>query len=415
MRAQTLHRVVKRGPRRTMIAASAMMLLLASCGSDEPTGEPAETVEGEEAASSDEPEVPESSSTESADDTEDEGEATSETSNFYEGKTITILVPAAPGGGADSQAQLHAKAFEDHVPGSPDVEIEYREGAGGMEAGQQFASYPDHSDGTQLIHVNFNMLGAWLMGEEAVAWDQQTLQPIGAIPSTHLWGINVEETGYEQPADLLEPDVPLRFGGRAPNTLHVGDVLMMEVLGIHDDVQKIWGYSGSGEYALAFEQGESNLFSMSTGGWLSRMDMLAPEGEARQILTLGYARGGEVVRDNAHPDVPTYVEFYEELYGEEPSGEIFEAAFAATQARTWANAVSLHGDAPQEAVDTLRQAYIDASEDPEWMAMKEELIGPGDVNVGDAVIEQAEDAQNLDPEILTFMQEWIAEHYPDMV
>ena len=54
--------------------------------------------------------------------------------NFYQGKTVKVIVGSAPGGGYDQWARLMAQHIGKHIPGNPTVVVQNMPGAGGAVA-----------------------------------------------------------------------------------------------------------------------------------------------------------------------------------------------------------------------------------------------------------------------------------------
>src|SRR5215472_2235745 len=54
--------------------------------------------------------------------------------DFYQGKTITILVGSSPGGGYDGDARMVARHLGRHIPGSPTIIVQNMPGARGLAA-----------------------------------------------------------------------------------------------------------------------------------------------------------------------------------------------------------------------------------------------------------------------------------------
>src|SRR5262245_28077626 len=52
--------------------------------------------------------------------------------DFFHGKTVTIYVGFAPGGGYDAYAQLLAPHMRRHIPGNPAVIVKHMPGAGSL-------------------------------------------------------------------------------------------------------------------------------------------------------------------------------------------------------------------------------------------------------------------------------------------
>src|SRR4051794_32884581 len=65
--------------------------------------------------------------------------------DFYAGKTLTIIVGYAPGGGFDQVARVLARHLPDHLPGSPAVVVQNMDGAGSLVAANYLysAAKPD--------------------------------------------------------------------------------------------------------------------------------------------------------------------------------------------------------------------------------------------------------------------------------
>ena len=55
-------------------------------------------------------------------------------SSFYEGKTVTIVVSYAPGGGYDFYSRLLSRHIGNHIPGKPTVIVQNMPGAAGIVA-----------------------------------------------------------------------------------------------------------------------------------------------------------------------------------------------------------------------------------------------------------------------------------------
>src|SRR3954467_15767982 len=54
--------------------------------------------------------------------------------DFYRGKTVTIVVGYAPGGGFDTIARGLARHLGNHLPGPPTIVVENMDGAGSLVA-----------------------------------------------------------------------------------------------------------------------------------------------------------------------------------------------------------------------------------------------------------------------------------------
>jgi tripartite-type tricarboxylate transporter receptor subunit TctC len=68
---------------------------------------------------------------------------------FYQGKTVTVMVGSPPSGSFDRYARLAASHIKRQIPGNPNMIIEHRSGGGGFRAvSQLYAKSP--RDGTVI-------------------------------------------------------------------------------------------------------------------------------------------------------------------------------------------------------------------------------------------------------------------------
>jgi len=72
--------------------------------------------------------------------------------DYFSGKTVTVEVGYAPGGGQDTNARVTAKYLGKHIPGNPQIVVENRTGSDGLIAGQYTFQQP--ADGLTMVLVN---------------------------------------------------------------------------------------------------------------------------------------------------------------------------------------------------------------------------------------------------------------------
>ena len=68
---------------------------------------------------------------------------------FYQGKTMTIMLGHPPGGSYDFYARLATNHIKRHIPGNPNIIVEHRPGGGGIRAVTQFYAQSPR-DGTVM-------------------------------------------------------------------------------------------------------------------------------------------------------------------------------------------------------------------------------------------------------------------------
>ena len=236
MRQTISHRRIGTG-----LAAAAASVLLVACGGGGGLGEE-EPAAGDAAA-------------------EDAGA-------FFDGKTITIIVPYNPGGGFDSFARLLEPHLEEELDGVQ-VTVENRPGGGGLiGANEVFLAEPD---GLTIGLINYpGAVFAETTGADGVEFTNSEwtfLARLGAINPIVYTG---ENSGYPDFQSMIDAEEPVRFGiGGVGSDAYYATVVMSEVLGFPAEI--IAGYPGGGEADAALLVGEVDASVGSADATLSRI------------------------------------------------------------------------------------------------------------------------------------------------
>jgi len=103
--------------------------------------------------------------------------------DFYRGKTVSIIVGFAAGGGYDITARVIGKHLGNHIPGNPNVIVENRPGAGSLvSANLTYKSL--RKDGTYIVTFNSQMVLQQLMGRQGIEFDGRHFNWLGSVSSS---------------------------------------------------------------------------------------------------------------------------------------------------------------------------------------------------------------------------------------
>ena len=101
------------------------------------------------------------------------------TSDFYRGKTVSIIVGSGAGGGFDTTARLVARHIGRHLPGAPTVIVVNMPGGGGLVAANHvFSAAP--KDGTAVGLFHEAQMMNQLTGGEGVGFDLRQFNWLGS-------------------------------------------------------------------------------------------------------------------------------------------------------------------------------------------------------------------------------------------
>lgn len=323
--------------------------------------------------------------------------AASTTDGDYAGETVEMMIPLAEGGGTDTWARFVATELTHEVPGSPGLAPVNDDGGEGILGTNHFMTSA-RSDGTEVLVSTASTVVPYLLDMPAVRYDFAHLRPIlangtGAVVYART------SAGVKGVADLVDRDRPLVFGGIAATSLDLTTLLAFDLLGA--DVRSTFGFEGRGPVNLALQRGEVDIDYQTTSSYGPAVEPLVEDGTAVPLFSLGQVdESGEIVRDPNFPDLPTVVEAYEELHGEQPDPEALEtyrAILALTY--TYQKALWVPEDTPDEALELLRSTAEEMGSDPEFEKAAAEVLGGYPIDASPDLAERIGAAYRVDDSV----------------
>ena len=328
---------------------------------------------------------------------------------FYEGETLEMLVPFGAGGGTDVFARFVAPYYNKHAAGQPAVQVVNVPGGGSVIGANEFVKLRKH-DGFNALVTSASTHFPYLLGEKEVQYDLREMKPVLGLPTGGVVYVS-PSTGITGPQDIGNAREKLVYAGISATGLDLVTLLSFEVLKM--DVQAILGYEGRGPSRVAFEQGESNVDYQTSSAYLTNVVPLVGNGTAVPLFSFGQLdENGNIVRDPAFPEIPSIKEFYEEAYGEEPSGVAWDAFKGfANAAFTVQKIVWLHSDAPEEAVQALAEASEAAVADPDFTEKGVDVLGGYTPYIGKNVEAAVNNMLAVSEEVKDWLRNFLADEY----
>lgn len=214
--------------------------------------------------------------------------------DFYKGKTLTLLLGYAPGGGYDANARVLAQHWGKFIPGHPTVIIQNMQGAGSMLAANYLYN-KGPKDGTMLGMFASQAALEPLYGNDEAKFDPTKYTWIGSMSQEvaycALWqGTPGAPSSFE---DLLTADKETIFGATAPNGItYQHPAVLKNLLGAK--IRIIPGYKGARETELAMEKGETGGICGIFGSSIrAQFKDDYQSGKLKPILQMGAKRSEE--------------------------------------------------------------------------------------------------------------------------
>jgi tripartite-type tricarboxylate transporter receptor subunit TctC len=182
--------------------------------------------------------------------------------NFFQGKTITIIVPYGAGGGVDTYARVVAPYLQKYIPGST-VEVKnITDGGGLIGKNQVFTAQPDG------LTLGFTPMSGALLAEwggvPGVKYKTADFSYIGRITADIHVMVASPQSGFTRLDDLMRAGkVRMGFTGVGSDDYYVA-LITANLLGYQVEPRK--DYLSSSDAGLACVKGEVDaiLFSESS-------------------------------------------------------------------------------------------------------------------------------------------------------
>src|SRR5438093_13576303 len=132
--------------------------------------------------------------------------------NFYEGKTIRLIVGFTAGGGYDAYTRTIGRHMGKHIPGNPVMIVENMPGAGSMiSANYTFkAAKPD---GLTIGHFIGGLFLQQLLGKPGIEFDSLKFEYIGVPAQDHFILSVSKSAGITHPDKWIASKQVVKFGG----------------------------------------------------------------------------------------------------------------------------------------------------------------------------------------------------------
>jgi tripartite-type tricarboxylate transporter receptor subunit TctC len=272
--------------------------------------------------------------------------------DYFRGKTISVVIPTAPGGGRTANATPLIERLGKNIPGNPQVVPRFMPGAGGSTGVNWLHSLAPR-DGTAIGTPLAGALMAQVTGEKSVQFDFSRMIWIGRTTDTGVVVYTWKRTGVVDLEGARKKE--LVVGATALGSSHaVIPIILNETIGTRFKV--IQGYASSAAINLAVERGEIDAAATTWDNLKNNHGAWVKSGDARVLTQVSLL----------------------------PTPDIGEVPLALNEARSEADRqllalVSSTADlgqsfvappgVPDRVVEILRRGFDATMKDPEYVAL----------------------------------------------
>ena len=221
-------------------------------------------------------------------------------SDFYAGRTLSLLAGFPPGGGYDTYVRVLARHYGRFIPGHPAVVPSNMPGAGSLLAANYlYAKAPN--DGLTLAMFAASAAMEPLLGNKSALFDATKFSWIGSM-SQDIAYCGVWQSPGAAEDGFLGHHLVERLGGATASIIYQHPLVLKNVLGAN--VRMIPGYPGTREVNLAMHRGEVNgVCGLYVSTIKSTFLDEVTSGQLKPVIQMGNKRSDE------YGNVPSVFDF----------------------------------------------------------------------------------------------------------
>jgi tripartite-type tricarboxylate transporter receptor subunit TctC len=328
--------------------------------------------------------------------------------DFYQGKTLNLVINYTAGGPTDLEGRLVAKHLLKHIPGLSSIVVRNMAGAGGA-IGVNWLGEIAAPDGLTAGFFT-GLASKAAINEPSLRVDTSKFTFIAGGPGVTVAYVRTDVApGLKTPDDLMKAK-DFWVGGLGPDSdKDIRIRMQLDMLGLK--YHYISNYPGSNEARLAVERNEIQLYPESMPTYRASIEPMVAEG---RIIPLWHDPLDDGVNFRASPDAagipaPTYTDFLKARRGAFPTGQLWDAFRLINSVGTvFLRVVALPPNAPREAADALRKAFDAVNQDEQFRAEAEKIVKfvPRYL-VDDRTQKLYREKLNPDPKVAAFMHDYI--------
>lgn len=306
---------------------------------------------------------------------------------FYDTHDVTLVVSAAPAGGADIYARAFAPFLGKYLPGEPNIIVTNVPGGSGLTAATQLQNKTE-PDGATLSLLQSNNLYIPLISAEPVAFDPREVEWLGSLSRERHVLVTWKNTNLKTFDDVLKATSPVIIGATTINQINGTLPALMKQAFPDVPIELVTGYQGTDEILLAMQRGEVMARSQSVTSLFA--------GSESQ-----YVKSGELIplvqlTRSAHPNLPG-VPVLMDYVKDEASNKVFDFFLLPLAA---SRPFAVPKGVPEDRLAALREAFEKAAKDPEFHAALAQMMAETELLTGPEVADIVTKIYATPPETL---------------
>jgi tripartite-type tricarboxylate transporter receptor subunit TctC len=277
----------------------------------------------------------------------------------FKGKTITVVVASAPGGGTDMSGRLIAPLLASLLPGKPSIIVRNIPGAEGVTAMNYFVKQVA-PDGLTVTMGSTTQADPLLYRRPQSQFDPTTFAIIGGAGRGGT-ALVIRRQAEARLYDTRAAPVVMGALGGVPRSGMLATAWGVDVLGWN--AKWVLGYRGTKDLMLALSREEIDMTSTAN---LFQLQEIMADPRFKILSQSGSVQNGQHMARTEFGDAPIFTSMIEEKVQDAVTRQAFDYWTSITSLDKW---LALPPKTPAAYVQAYREAYKSLSADPAFVEL----------------------------------------------
>ena len=275
----------------------------------------------------------------------------------FHGKTVTLIVGSAPGGGTDAFGRLVASFLANYLPGKPNIIVRNLPGADGMTS-MNYIAQQVAADGYTIAAQANNMVNPIQYRRSQARFDPVKFGIFGGAGRGGELLLISNEAEKRLHDKKARPVIMGSLGGVPRSGMQM---VAWAIDRLDWNVKWVTGYRATNDLMLALERGE---IDMTSTGNNFQVQSFIQSGKFKPLLQSGALKNGVLVPRHEFGDAPVLATVLHGRLDSPLLANAFEYWSAIAAMDKW---LSLPPQSPAEMLGVYRNAYHKVMQDPEYL------------------------------------------------
>jgi len=312
-------------------------------------------------------------------------------SNFYQGKTITIIVSTKAGDVYDLYPRLVAEFMPKHIPGNPNIIVQNVPGAAGLIGTNQIYNVAK-PDGLTFGATYPALYFEQLVKRPEAKFDWNKFIWIGSTINSNSLMYMRADTPYKTIEDVRTASTPPKCGATGVTSSAYYMPKLLE-LAFGTKFEVVAGYVAGQDIDLAVERGEVQCRAFTVNAFFAREPFIT--WRKKNFVNVLYQTGSK--RDERIKNVPLFSELAEKYKTSDETKRLAKVVLASDE---FGRPLVFPPGVPADRVKIIRDAFNKTIHDPELLAEAKKRRLDIDPATGEELQALAKEVMTATPDIV---------------